>query len=598
MVASDDAFFGLPEVDRGALGAATHLARLVPQHKMRAMVYTGATATAAELHAFGSVLQVVPRDELRDAAFELAADIAAKSPTVMRAAKESLNGIDLWDVKRSYRFEQGFTFELNLAGVSDELRDAFVEKRDADTSKIVASQRGKGSNVIDKRMTEEDVVAELRDGMTIGIGGWGSRRKPMSIVRAIANSDVKDLTVASYAGPDLGLLCATGKVKKAIYPFCSLDSIALEPHFRNARQSGSVQTLELDEGMFLLGLQAAAWRVPFIPTRVGLGTFVVDRQPEIKTVVSPYDDGEELVAAPALNLDVAIIHMHRGDARGNGQYLNVDPYMDNLVALAAPTCFMSVEQLVPTEDLAIERPGADAADQPAHDARCGRGAEGRALHRVRARLRPRRGVPEGVRRERQGPGRMGGVEDQVPRLRRSRRVPEGGRTVSDVTRADYCTIGVAECFRGDGEIMANPIGTIPAIGGRLARDVFEPDLVMTDGEALLVSNGIPVGVDAPDKTIEAWNPYRTMFDVVWSGRRHVMMGASQLDAVRQPELRVHRRSRAAEGAAARHARRARQHGAERHQLLDPRALAARVRREASTSCRASATTAPPSWATG
>jgi enoyl-CoA hydratase len=135
VIASDDAFFGLPEVDRGALGAATHLARLVPQHKMRAMVYTGATATAAELHAFGSVLQVVPRDQLRAAAFEVAASIAAKSPTVMRAAKESLNGIDLWDVKRSYRFEQGFTFELNLAGVSDELRDAFVDKRDADTSK-------------------------------------------------------------------------------------------------------------------------------------------------------------------------------------------------------------------------------------------------------------------------------------------------------------------------------------------------------------------------------------------------------------------------------------------------------------------------------
>jgi enoyl-CoA hydratase/carnithine racemase len=135
VIASDDAFFGLPEVDRGALGAATHLARLVPQHKMRAMVYTGATATAAELHAFGSVLRVVPRDELRAAAFEVAGDIAKKSPTVMRAAKESLNGIDLWDVKRSYRFEQGFTFELNLAGVSDELRDAFVDKRDADTSK-------------------------------------------------------------------------------------------------------------------------------------------------------------------------------------------------------------------------------------------------------------------------------------------------------------------------------------------------------------------------------------------------------------------------------------------------------------------------------
>jgi enoyl-CoA hydratase len=135
VVASDDAFFGLPEVDRGALGAATHLARLVPQHKMRAMVYTGATARAAELHAFGSVLEVVPRDQLRDTALAVAADIASKSPTVMRAAKESLNGIDLWDVKRSYRFEQGFTFELNLSGVSDELRDAFVEKRDADTTK-------------------------------------------------------------------------------------------------------------------------------------------------------------------------------------------------------------------------------------------------------------------------------------------------------------------------------------------------------------------------------------------------------------------------------------------------------------------------------
>ena len=131
IVASDDATFGLPEVDRGALGAATHLSRLVPQHTLRAMVYTSATATAAELHAFGSVLRVVPRDELRDAAFEVARQIAAKSPTVIRAAKESLNGIDLWDVKRSYRYEQGFTFELNLSGVSDELRDAFVEGGDA-----------------------------------------------------------------------------------------------------------------------------------------------------------------------------------------------------------------------------------------------------------------------------------------------------------------------------------------------------------------------------------------------------------------------------------------------------------------------------------
>jgi len=135
IIASDDAYFGLPEVDRGALGAATHLSRLVPQHKMRAMVYTAATATAQELHHFGSVLSVVPRADLRTEAMKVATSIAAKSPTVMRAAKESLNGIDLWDVKRSYRFEQGFTFELNLSGVSDELREAFVDKRDADTNK-------------------------------------------------------------------------------------------------------------------------------------------------------------------------------------------------------------------------------------------------------------------------------------------------------------------------------------------------------------------------------------------------------------------------------------------------------------------------------
>ncbi len=125
IVASEDATFGLPEVDRGALGAATHLSRLVPQHKARAMMYTSATATAAELHAFGSVLRVVPRERLREAAVELAGEIAAKDPTVIRAAKESLNGIDLWDVRRSYRYEQGFTFELNLSGVADRVRDTF-----------------------------------------------------------------------------------------------------------------------------------------------------------------------------------------------------------------------------------------------------------------------------------------------------------------------------------------------------------------------------------------------------------------------------------------------------------------------------------------
>ena len=139
IVASDDAYFGLPEVDRGALGAATHLSRLVPQHKMRQMVYTSATATAHELLQYGSVLEVVPKDELVAAAMAIAETIAAKSPIVIRAAKESLNGIDLWDVKRSYRFEQGFTYELNLSGVSDELRDDFAGTEKAGTDEAATN---------------------------------------------------------------------------------------------------------------------------------------------------------------------------------------------------------------------------------------------------------------------------------------------------------------------------------------------------------------------------------------------------------------------------------------------------------------------------
>ncbi|MEV7429131.1 enoyl-CoA hydratase family protein [Nocardioides sp. NPDC092400] len=126
VVASDDAYFGVPEVNQGALGAATHMARLVPQHMMRSLYFTARTIKAQDLVQFGSVLEVVPRDRLDDAAMTVAAEIAAKDTRVVRAAKEALNGIDPTDVNKSYRFEQGFTFELNLAGVSDELRDGFA----------------------------------------------------------------------------------------------------------------------------------------------------------------------------------------------------------------------------------------------------------------------------------------------------------------------------------------------------------------------------------------------------------------------------------------------------------------------------------------
>ena len=206
----------------------------------------------------------------------------------------------------------------------------------------------------DKRMTLAEVAGELRDGMTIGIGGWGSRRKPMALVRAILRSPLKNLTVVSYAGPDVGLLVASGQAKRVVTGFASLDSIALEPHFRRARQSGTVELTELDEGMLHWGLLAAAHRLPFLPIRAGLGSGVLEVNPELRTVRSPYPDpfglGEELVAVPALKLDAALVHLNRADAAGNAQYLGPDPYFDDLFCLAAERAYVSCEQLVPRLD--------------------------------------------------------------------------------------------------------------------------------------------------------------------------------------------------------------------------------------------------------
>jgi glutaconate CoA-transferase subunit A len=200
-------------------------------------------------------------------------------------------------------------------------------------------------------MTPGQIAGELRSGMTVGIGGWGSRRKPMALVRAIAASDLTDLTVVSYGGPDVGLLIAAGKVRRLVTGFVSLDSIPLEPHFRLARQSGAIELTELDEGMLHWGLLAAAHRLPFLPMRAGLGSDVMRVNPQIRTVRSPYADGEQFAAVPALRLDAALIHMNRADSRGNGQCLGADPYFDDLFCLAAERAFMSCERIVPTEAL-------------------------------------------------------------------------------------------------------------------------------------------------------------------------------------------------------------------------------------------------------
>ncbi|MGW1891932.1 CoA transferase subunit A [Streptomyces sp. NPDC002004] len=200
----------------------------------------------------------------------------------------------------------------------------------------------------DKTMTPEDVVARLCSGMTLGIGGWGSRRKPMALVRALLRSDVTDLTVISYGGPDVGLLAAAGKIRKLVAAFATLDSIPLEPHFRAARQRGAFELMEVDEAMFMWGLHAAANRLPFLPVRAGLGSDVMRVNPSLRTVTSPYEDGETFVAMPALRMDAALVHLNRADRLGNGQYLGPDPYFDDLFCEAADTAYVSCERLVDT----------------------------------------------------------------------------------------------------------------------------------------------------------------------------------------------------------------------------------------------------------
>jgi len=208
----------------------------------------------------------------------------------------------------------------------------------------------------DKRTTLDAAVAGIESGMTIGIGGWGSRRKPMAFVRALLRTKVTDLTVVTYGGPDVGLLCAAGMVTKVYYGFVSLDSAPFyDPWFSRARTNGSIIAREMDEGMLRCGLQAAAQRLPFLPTRAGLGSSVPDFwDGELQKVTSPYPTGgghEELIAMPALRLDAAFVHLNLGDRHGNAAYTGIDPYFDDLFLMAADRRYLSVERMVPTEEL-------------------------------------------------------------------------------------------------------------------------------------------------------------------------------------------------------------------------------------------------------
>jgi acyl CoA:acetate/3-ketoacid CoA transferase alpha subunit len=201
--------------------------------------------------------------------------------------------------------------------------------------------------------------------MTIGLGGWGSRRKPMAFVRALLRTNITDLTVVSYGGPDVGLLCSAGKLAKLYYGFVSLDSPPFyDPWFARARTTGAIVAREMDEGMLRCGLQAAAQRLPFLPIRAGLGSSVPDFwDGELKSVTSPYPSNspagpgyEELIAMPALRLDAAFVHLNLGDKHGNAAYTGIDPYFDDLFLTAADRRFLSVERVVATDELIKSAP--------------------------------------------------------------------------------------------------------------------------------------------------------------------------------------------------------------------------------------------------
>jgi glutaconate CoA-transferase subunit A len=198
---------------------------------------------------------------------------------------------------------------------------------------------------LDKQKSAGEVVALLRDGMTLGIGGWGPRRKPMALVREILRSPLKDLTVVSYGGPDVGMLCAAGKIKKLVFAFVTMDAIPLEPYYRKARESGAIEIEEYDEGMFQWGLRAAGMGMSFLPIKVGLGTDVLAKNPRLKTVQSPYAEGEVYVAMPALRLDAALLHVNEADRLGNTLIRGADHFFDHLYARAADACYVSTEQL-------------------------------------------------------------------------------------------------------------------------------------------------------------------------------------------------------------------------------------------------------------
>ena len=344
IVASDDAMFGLPEVERGALGAATHLSRLVPQHMMRRLFFTAATVDAATLHHFGSVHEVVPRAELDEAALRVARDIAAKDTRVIRAAKEALNLIDVQRVNSSYRMEQGLHVRAQ-PGRGGRRAPRRIRRH--------GQEGGEMTRQANDTRRRHRLDRERHDHRYRWLG-FAAQADGVRARAAAHRRHRPDRRHLRRAGPRTAVLGGQGQ--EVYYGFVSLDSPPFyDPWFAKARTTGAIEAREMDEGMVRCGLQAAAQRLPFLPIRAGLGSGVREFWgDELKTVRSPYPTGggyEELIAMPALNLDAAFVHMNLGDAQGNAAYTGIDPYFDDLFLMAAEKRFLSVEKVVPTEEL-------------------------------------------------------------------------------------------------------------------------------------------------------------------------------------------------------------------------------------------------------
>ena len=201
-----------------------------------------------------------------------------------------------------------------------------------------------------KVMNCDEVVGEISDGATIAIGGSSLSRKPMALVRALARSDRRDLKlIVNVGGPEVDLLIGTHKVAEVIFAFVGFEVMGLAPHFRHARQEGSVRFQEWTEFTVMAGLDATIKRVPFLPTHTALGTDLLRVNPAFRTFQDPFE-GKTLVAVPALQPDVAFIHVNLADPQGNGVILG-DGHMDALCAKAARKTFISAEQILLPERL-------------------------------------------------------------------------------------------------------------------------------------------------------------------------------------------------------------------------------------------------------